>query len=65
MGRELKVGMVSLGCAKNLVDAEVMMGSLGEAGMAITADAADADVLIVNTCCFVDDAKAEDRKSVV
>lgn len=59
MGRELKVGMVSLGCAKNLVDAEVMMGSLGEAGMAITADAAEADVLIVNTCCFVDDAKAE------
>ncbi|MBN2685879.1 MAG: 30S ribosomal protein S12 methylthiotransferase RimO [Pontiellaceae bacterium] len=59
MSKELKVGMVSLGCAKNLVDAEVMMGSLGEAGMAITADAAEADVLIVNTCSFVDDAKAE------
>lgn len=59
MSKELKVGMVSLGCAKNLVDSEVMMGSLGEAGMAITADAAEADVLIVNTCSFVDDAKAE------
>ncbi len=51
--------MVSLGCAKNLVDSEVMMGSLGEAGMAFTADPAEADVLIVNTCSFVDDARAE------
>jgi ribosomal protein S12 methylthiotransferase len=56
---ELKIGMVSLGCAKNLVDSEVMMGSLGEAGMAFTSDPAQADVLIVNTCSFVDDAKAE------
>ncbi|MBN2786112.1 MAG: hypothetical protein JXR25_14925, partial [Pontiellaceae bacterium] len=59
MKQELIVGMVSLGCAKNLVDSEVMMGSLGEAGMAFTADPAEADVLIVNTCSFVDDAKAE------
>lgn len=59
MNRELKIGMVSLGCAKNLVDAEVMMGNLGEAGMAFTSDPAEADVLIVNTCSFVDDAKAE------
>ncbi len=59
MTNELKIGMVSLGCAKNLVDSEVMMGSLGEAGMAFTADPAEADVLIVNTCSFVDDAKAE------
>jgi ribosomal protein S12 methylthiotransferase len=59
MERELKIGMVSLGCAKNLVDAEVMMGNLGEAGMAFTADAAEADVLIVNTCSFVQDARDE------
>jgi ribosomal protein S12 methylthiotransferase len=59
MGKEIKIGMVSLGCAKNLVDSEVMMGNLGEAGMAFTADAAEADVLIVNTCSFVNDAKAE------
>ncbi|MCF7863568.1 MAG: hypothetical protein K9L89_02120, partial [Kiritimatiellales bacterium] len=59
MARELKIGMVSLGCAKNLVDSEVMMGSLGEAGMAFTSDPAQADVLIVNTCSFVDDAKRE------
>ncbi len=59
MDKELKIGMVSLGCAKNLVDSEVMMGNLGEAGMAFTADPAEADVLIVNTCSFVDDAKAE------
>ncbi|HEY5652986.1 MAG TPA: hypothetical protein VIR63_01280, partial [Pontiella sp.] len=59
MSSELKIGMVSLGCAKNLVDSEVMMGSLGEAGMVFTSDPADADVLIVNTCSFVDDAKSE------
>ncbi len=59
MSKELRIGMVSLGCAKNLVDAEVMMGSLGEAGMAFTADPSDADVLIVNTCSFVQDARDE------
>ena len=64
-----KVGMISLGCAKNLVDAEIMLGGVLGHGMEITADADEADVLIVNTCAFIDSAKEEsieaDRKSVV
>ena len=47
-----KVGMISLGCAKNLVDAEIMLGSVRAQGMEVTASAEDADVLIVNTCAF-------------
>ncbi len=54
-----KVGMISLGCAKNLVDAEIMLGSVLARGMQVTADAEDADVLIVNTCAFIDSAKEE------
>ncbi|MDR1816690.1 MAG: 30S ribosomal protein S12 methylthiotransferase RimO, partial [Puniceicoccales bacterium] len=55
----LKVGLISLGCAKNLVDSEVMAGHLQRAGMVLTADAADADALIINTCSFIDAAKRE------
>jgi len=54
-----KVGMISLGCAKNLIDAEIMLGGAAARGMQITADAEDADVLIVNTCAFIDSAKEE------
>jgi len=55
----IKVGLVSLGCAKNLIDSEIMIGHLREAGMEMTPEAADADVLIVNTCSFIDMAKKE------
>ena len=51
-----KIGMISLGCAKNLVDAEIMLGDVLQHGMTITNDAAEADVLIVNTCAFIDNA---------
>ncbi len=61
----LKVGMVSLGCAKNLVDAEVMIGHLSRAGMHITADSSDADVLIVNTCSFIDASKNESIEAIL
>jgi ribosomal protein S12 methylthiotransferase len=54
-----KVGMISLGCAKNLVDAEIMLGSVLQRGMEITSRAEDADVLVVNTCAFIDSAKEE------
>ncbi len=54
-----KVGMISLGCAKNLVDAEIMLGSVIERGMEITSNADDADVLVINTCAFIDSAKEE------
>src|SRR5690242_5838033 len=55
----LKVGFVSLGCPKNLVDSEVMMGMLQTGGAQITARAEDADVIVVNTCSFIDSAKQE------
>ncbi|NPV52885.1 MAG: 30S ribosomal protein S12 methylthiotransferase RimO [Firmicutes bacterium] len=55
----MKVGIVSLGCAKNLVDAEIMLGLLKEAGYDIVADEQEADVLIVNTCGFIEPAKEE------
>ena len=55
----VRVGMISLGCAKNLVDSEVMLGLLKENGYEITPDEKDADILIVNTCAFVDSAKQE------
>ncbi|MDB6069580.1 MAG: ribosomal protein methylthiotransferase [Verrucomicrobiales bacterium] len=55
----IKVGLVSLGCAKNLIDSEIMIGHLHAAGMTMTADEKEADVLIVNTCSFIDMAKRE------
>lgn len=55
----LKAGFVSLGCAKNRVDTEVMLGLLVERGIELTDDPAEADVLIVNTCSFIDSAKDE------
>ncbi len=60
-----KVGMISLGCAKNLVDAEIMLGDVLTHGMTITNDAADADVLIVNTCAFIDSAKEESIEAIL
>ena len=58
-GAVVKVGLVSLGCAKNLVDSEIMAGHLHQAGMALTPNADEADVMIVNTCSFIDAAKEE------
>jgi ribosomal protein S12 methylthiotransferase len=63
--RPTKVGMVSLGCAKNLVDAEIMLGSVIERGMEITSRAEDADVLVVNTCAFIDSAKDESIEAIL
>jgi len=60
-----KVGMISLGCAKNLVDAEIMLGSVLRSGMQVTADAEDADVLVVNTCAFIDSAKEESIDAIL
>src|SRR5215471_5513781 len=62
--RKPKVGMISLGCAKNLVDAEVMLGSVLQCGMEITSRAHDADVLVVNTCAFIDSAKEESIEAI-
>src|SRR6184192_2469937 len=60
-----KVGMISLGCAKNLVDAEIMLGSVLQRGMEITSSADEADVLIVNTCAFIDSAKEESINAIL
>jgi ribosomal protein S12 methylthiotransferase len=58
------VGLISLGCAKNLIDSEVMLGHLAQAGMVLTPDPELADVLIVNTCSFIDIAKQESIDAV-
>jgi ribosomal protein S12 methylthiotransferase len=54
-----RVAFISLGCAKNLVDSEVMIGKLGAAGWELVPDAAAADTVVINTCAFIDPAKAE------
>jgi ribosomal protein S12 methylthiotransferase len=60
-----KVGFISLGCPKNLVDSEVMMGHLKQQGYEITSDAADADTVVVNTCGFIDSAKKESIDTIL
>jgi ribosomal protein S12 methylthiotransferase len=60
-----KVGFISLGCPKNLVDSEVMMGHLKQNGYQITADAAEADTVVVNTCGFIDSAKKESIDTIL
>ena len=60
-----KVGFVSLGCPKNLVDSEVMMGQLQLAGYEITADASEAEMVVVNTCGFIESAKAESIEAIL
>ena len=60
-----KVGFVSLGCPKNLVDSEVMMGQLKNAGYEITSDANEAETVVVNTCGFIESAKAESIEAIL
>jgi ribosomal protein S12 methylthiotransferase len=60
-----KVGFVSLGCPKNLVDSEVMMGMLASAGAQITPHAEEADIIVVNTCSFIDSAKQESVDTIL
>jgi ribosomal protein S12 methylthiotransferase len=60
-----KVGFVSLGCPKNLVDSEVMLGTLARQGYSITAQKEDADVIVVNTCGFIDTAKKESIDTIL
>jgi len=60
-----KIGFVSLGCPKNLVDSEVMLGTLARQGYSITAQKEDADVIVVNTCGFIDTAKKESIDAIL
>jgi ribosomal protein S12 methylthiotransferase len=61
----VKIGLISLGCPKNLVDSEVMLGLAREAGHEVTDDAASAEVLVVNTCAFIDAAKQESVEAIL
>ncbi len=63
--RPVRVGLISLGCAKNLVDAEIMLGSLLKGGLEVTNNAAEADALIVNTCSFIDAAQEESVDTIL
>jgi ribosomal protein S12 methylthiotransferase len=65
MNQKKKVGMVSLGCPKNLVDSEVMMGLLAKQGYELTTDQQAADVLVVNTCGFIDAARQESVETII
>lgn len=61
----MKILFISLGCDKNLVDSEVMLGMIREKGYEITNDETDADIIIVNTCCFINDAKEESIETIL
>ncbi len=61
----MKVLFISLGCDKNLVDSEVMLGLLTAKGYQMTADEAEADVIVINTCCFIHDAKEESIQTIL
>jgi ribosomal protein S12 methylthiotransferase len=61
----MKIGLVSLGCPKNLVDSEVMLGLASDAGHSLTPDPASADVIVVNTCAFIDSAKQESIDTIL
>jgi ribosomal protein S12 methylthiotransferase len=63
--RPVTVGLISLGCAKNLIDSEIMIGCLQQAGMVMTPEAELADVLIINTCSFIDQAKKESIDTIL
>src|SRR5512145_138541 len=63
--RPVRVGLISLGCAKNLVDSEVMVGTLLKDGVEIISDTAEADVVIVNTCSFIDSAQQESVDTIL
>ena len=61
----VKIGMVSLGCPKNQVDAEIMLEKLSSAGYEITPNEAEAEVIIINTCGFIEEAKAEAIENII
>ena len=61
----MKVLLVSLGCDKNLVDSEMMLGLLSEAGYTFTDEEQEAEVIIVNSCCFIQDAKEESIQTIL
>src|SRR3954466_336421 len=65
INRPVRVGLISLGCAKNLADAEIMLGTLLKDGIEVTNNATEADVVIVNTCSFIDAAQEESVDTIL
>ena len=61
----MQILFVSLGCDKNLVDTEMMLGQLAEKGYTFTDDEAEADIAVVNSCCFIGDAKEESINTIL
>ena len=61
----MKILFISLGCDKNLVDSEVMLKLLEEKGYQFTDDETEADVIVINTCCFIGDAKEESVNTIL
>ena len=61
----MKILFISLGCDKNLVDSEKMLALLNRKGFLITDDETEADVIVINTCCFINDAKEESIQSIL
>ena len=61
----MKILLVSLGCDKNLVDSEVMLGLLAKEGYTFTDDETQADIAVINTCCFINDAKEESINTIL
>src|SRR5574344_1161437 len=60
-----KVALISLGCAKNLVDSEIILGALLQQGMELTTEPTDADILLVNTCSFIQSAQEESIHTIL
>lgn len=60
-----KLGVISLGCSKNLVDTEMMVGILAKAGYELTEDLSTAQIIIINTCTFIDPAKEESIQTIL
>ena len=61
----MKILFISLGCDKNLVDTEVMLGLLASKGYEMTDDEQEADIIVINTCCFIHDAKEESIQNIL
>ena len=60
-----KIALLNFGCSKNLIDSELMLGMLAEAGFNITLDDSEADIVIINTCAFINDAEKESVHSIL
>mgnify|MGYP000464806979 CR=1 FL=1 len=61
----MNILFVSLGCDKNLVDTEVMLGMLASRGYQMVEDESEADIIVINTCCFIHDAKEESIQTIL